>query len=597
LTQGMRDSPESAMAISLDAAGQPIQEHDRIWTKRERLVFPCNSPGGCKYSVPFFLHASEASSFALTDQAGYFLKYCDDQVYQAFEHRLLWISPPQLNRGAVENVNEASPADHATAYLYSDEIVDGVSSPLVMPPSQPSHPEDVLFFADYFRGSQGEPHPAWERIERAGEDPEFTADYVSVGPMAESAVGEELVNDGAGTDPNVTRKPFGQALRLDPGIGRVALRHTHGRLCGAPGSLHVRAHFYDNMKGACPGHWMGLTSRYGSALVGLGSDSARHYAFINGSWRDGAVGGPPIKWHETDVARTLGWHLFEIVFEGECLSIIVDGESKSHIAVEGKHTEETIWLIAKRGGVGQWAGVEMIHTPLRAGIWDMCVRDMVPGNRSPWEVKATEQGRWQVRTNSDGQRIMVRAADALAGTPQQPPLQTPGREKLSQIPSEDKPAPAQWSLNIECWSLPVPETELARIERVMGVFLDHLLTAGVIMPDNLQRIGRCGARNDPQPCYIYRFGTRRLHINLREVEGGRLCLVVRCGGGFFDFAEFARRNGSGEQLKLLRLQRRPTSQGREVMQVASVLSKRERHVHAIGSSSFSSGTRLSISKT
>lgn len=32
-------------------------------------------------------------------------------------------------------------------------------------------------------------------------------------------------------------------------------------------------------------------------------------------------------------------------------------------------------------------------------------------------------------------------------------------------------------------------------------------------------------------------------------------MVVRCGGGFMDFAEFGRKNGSVEQLKLLRAQR------------------------------------------
>merc|ERR1711964_155977 len=100
------------------------------------------------------------------------------------------------------------------------------------------------------------------------------------------------------------------------------------------------------------------------------------------------------------------------------------------------------------------------------------------------------------------------------------------------------------------------------------------------MPENFQRVGRCGARTDPQPCYIYRFGTRRLHINIREAEGGRLCLVVRCGGGFIDFAEFARKNGSTEQIKLLKIQRQATG-GREVMQLASVFSKGERRIKEV----------------
>merc|ERR1719409_498866 len=138
------------------------------------------------------------------------------------------------------------------------------------------------------------------------------------------------------------------------------------------------------------------------------------------------------------------------------------------------------------------------------------------------------------------------------------------------------PTPPVGALTIECWSLPGPEPELARIERVMAVFVEHLLAAGVVMPENFQRIGRCGARTDPQPCYIYRFGTRRLHLSIRESEGGRLCLVVRCGGGFLDFAEFARKNGNMEQCKLAKM--RQPAQGREVVQLASVYSKGERRV-------------------
>merc|ERR1719408_708571 len=126
---------------------------------------------------------------------------------------------------------------------------------------------------------------------------------------------------------------------------------------------------------------------------------------------------------------------------------------------------------------------------------------------------------------------------------------------------------AAGALTIQCWSLPGPESDLARIERVMSTFVEQLLAAGIAMPENFQRVGRCGARTDPQPCYIYRFGTRRLHISIREAEGGRLCLVVRCGGGFLDFAEFARRHGSVERLKLQR-QSEP-QKGRQVLRLAS----------------------------
>merc|ERR1719401_3250191 len=124
----------------------------------------------------------------------------------------------------------------------------------------------------------------------------------------------------------------------------------------------------------------------------------------------------------------------------------------------------------------------------------------------------------------------------------------------------------------------------------MSAYMEHFIAAGVVVPENFQRVGQCGSRRDPQPCFIYRFGTRRLHLNIREGEGGRLCLVVRCGGGFLDFAEFARKNGSAEQLKMVRMQR-TSSQGTHVLQVASVLSHRRHQVHDMRPASTSATSR------
>merc|ERR1712217_701033 len=92
----------------------------------------------------------------------------------------------------------------------------------------------------------------------------------------------------------------------------------------------------------------------------------------------------------------------------------------------------------------------------------------------------------------------------------------------------------------------------ARLDRVVGILLEQLQFAGVTMPENFRRLETC---KEPQHgnCYTYSFGTRRLHITTREAMGGRLTLVVRCGGGFLDFVEFVRRNGSLEQLRLQRM--------------------------------------------
>jgi len=122
-------------------------------------------------------------------------------------------------------------------------------------------------------------------------------------------------------------------------------------------------------------------------------------------------------------------------------------------------------------------------------------------------------------------------------------------------------------LAIECWMKP-GETDLQRLDRVMDVFLGKLLESGVVLPDNISRIGKCG-QPEHDACYVYNFGTRRLHIATREGDAGRLTLVVRIGGGFIDFVEFVRRNGS---LEKLRLERRPDSKGHEHIRLSSVMS-------------------------
>jgi hypothetical protein len=141
------------------------------------------------------------------------------------------------------------------------------------------------------------------------------------------------------------------------------------------------------------------------------------------------------------------------------------------------------------------------------------------------------------------------------------------RKVVSQRPSTAPTAPTT-ALTIECWALPGSETQLARMDRVMGAFLDSLRAAGVTLPDNIQRMKQCSDTQHSN-CYIYSFGMRRLHLATREIEGGRILLVVRCGGGFSDFADFAMRHGSIEQLKL---QRQRTIGSRNVVQVSSVLS-------------------------
>jgi len=131
-------------------------------------------------------------------------------------------------------------------------------------------------------------------------------------------------------------------------------------------------------------------------------------------------------------------------------------------------------------------------------------------------------------------------------------------------------SPAFGGLTVECWSRP-GEDAMQRLDRVMEEFLEKLREAKVVIPSNLRRLGPCEEPLHPN-CVLYSFGTRRLHIQVREGDNGQLTLVVRCGGGFLDFVAFVRRHGSLEELKL---QRRVDATGRERIQLVSVMTNRK----------------------
>lgn len=116
------------------------------------------------------------------------------------------------------------------------------------------------------------------------------------------------------------------------------------------------------------------------------------------------------------------------------------------------------------------------------------------------------------------------------------------------VPQDQVPVQAARGVVLDCWST-LGETELEQIERVVAHFVQMMHDQGVALPDNIRMVSQCKEAAHRR-CFVYRFGTRRLHFAARAMDDGRLLLVVRCGGGFMDFVEFARRHGGLEQIKL-----------------------------------------------
>lgn len=110
--------------------------------------------------------------------------------------------------------------------------------------------------------------------------------------------------------------------------------------------------------------------------------------------------------------------------------------------------------------------------------------------------------------------------------------------------------PPQPQIAFECWSIP-KETDIDQIERVVAHFVELLQGEGVALPGNIRLVAPCREASHRR-CFVYRFGTRRLHFATRSLDDGRLLLVVRCGGGFMDFLDFARRHGALERSRMQR---------------------------------------------
>jgi hypothetical protein len=212
------------------------------------------------------------------------------------------------------------------------------------------------------------------------------------------------------------------------------------------------------------------------------------------------------------------------------------------------------------------------------------VQNVMQGARKPWVIECEEQGCWRLRSGDNrmiGYKKVEAAENAHASALHDAALASPTatetphersyeetlqEEACAEVIEAAQEEGVSHGLSIECWSLPVPETELERLDRVMNTFLERLQAAGVVVPVNFQRLRQCGMDQHAK-CYVYRFGTRRLHVQVQN-QGGRLSIVVRCGGGFLDFATFAQRHGRMEQLKL---HPRSDLQGNQTMRFNSVL--------------------------
>eukprot|EP00927_Polykrikos_kofoidii_P048610 TRINITY_DN42863_c0_g1_i1.p1 TRINITY_DN42863_c0_g1~~TRINITY_DN42863_c0_g1_i1.p1 ORF type:complete len:620 (+),score=72.81 TRINITY_DN42863_c0_g1_i1:75-1934(+) len=164
----------------------------------------------------------------------------------------------------------------------------------------------------------------------------------------------------------------------------------------------------------------------------------------------------------------------------------------------------------------------------------------------------------EVQARSDAAAAIVAEVPPLSASPAVGETQQSAVEKAAVPATPAVPAVAgeaaraeATGLTITCWALS-EESDLDQMERAVAHFIAMAEAQGVALPPNIRLIAPCKEAAHKR-CFVYRFGTRRLHFAVRQETDDRLQVVVRCGGGFMDFMAFARRNGGLEHLRMRRV--------------------------------------------
>lgn len=602
---------------------------ESIWTRWQVLWIP-EINNEASYCLPFFAHY-DLGPLLFTNPAGDPLPVCADTLYKASDHQLLWISYPadaeQPPGGATVHlywIREGDKRAEGTEHLWSDAVLlQAEASPFVCQ-------ADMFALAEYWASRPA--HAAWDvvgtsaeklgtRVSVAGPPSDMLALGSSDGPSPQGPAGAAL------RDSKLARAPMGLPLHLLASSTKPLCLTRRLPSVDSCGRLHLRARFYDCGTDQAF-FWLTFASRLGQAAVGVVPAIKGFYAVIGDTQPLSNGHGT---WQATGAARTQDWHVLELALQqeaqGSMLTILLDSQVVCQLQCTARCPSEEVSLKVMPGTEAYWAGIEVLHTPPGHETWEVGVMSVSAGNRRPWRVRSAKQGRWKTTAGQPGIEVLPVEEEAEAEEEEQaPPAAQEGgeeqEEELEEVGEEclheasphccaggespesstesesegEAATPARSSvtarkpvrkkgrkrtkksrpatpdafegLAVECWTKP-DETAMQRLDRVMGDFLQKLCEAGVAMPSNIRRLGAC---EEPQHsnCALYSFGTRRLHLQVREGDNGRLTIVVRCGGGFLDFVAFVRRHGSIEDVKL---QKRTDANGKQRVQLVSVLAQ------------------------
>eukprot|EP00931_Biecheleriopsis_adriatica_P119180 TRINITY_DN94433_c0_g1_i1.p1 TRINITY_DN94433_c0_g1~~TRINITY_DN94433_c0_g1_i1.p1 ORF type:complete len:726 (+),score=92.36 TRINITY_DN94433_c0_g1_i1:34-2211(+) len=442
-----------------------------VWTKRQRLSFPppwgwqqgAQAPEEIDFSsfgLPLYLCHGDCDDAVLTSAEGEreTLPVCEDVLYQALDHRLFWVKAPrsghvffysQVERGAKPEPDEGAAAGVLQIFKTWDINGDGIISETElcsvlaevgieeqkarrMFESADMNSDGQIDYAEFVHWVYHGDIPSELRQRLLGQSGLTLMQAEATLPLADffrddvnailsrwvlqsdvkhnPAAKISIRNFG---DDAPTGGRIGQAIAMDTVAGYIALGRSLSFSSTEGSRLHLRAHFFDDGEEySATGHWLGLQSGLGTASIGLGFAMDGCYSVLNGKVA-GADIGKYYRWTRTSVDRTAGWHLFEIVLEEGEVKFIIDSELVLYAPAEGGTCDGTeVWLYARCGGAGVWAGVELFYLP-KPEHAEPRVR---PGGRYPWVVH-TEKGRWQADDQGILQSVLFERGAVAFVTP------------------------------------------------------------------------------------------------------------------------------------------------------------------------------------
>jgi len=603
----------------------------QVWKQKQIIMFP-DLICGSRYSVPFFMHKGIGESF-LADDSGQPLRFCEDTSYHAADHKLLWIDVPERQ------------LSFTTAHLYLDAIVspltftfdtDGNSAGQ---DAAPSRPETMFCLADHFvQDGNGLPQDwciRYSTPSSAEKSVTVRRPLVLWGPLQKLLGGgclrlssrlgqisifraldwapvqwerlhvrarffDDLSENSAGCNGHWLGfvSPLGAGA---VGVATVDHAHyscVHGDWDSNPWTPHAVArgtgwHTFELIWEVDKWDDMTLLVKVDGVLLAQRRAVPR---------RDAAacvcITAEPGSSRSADKAMWGSIEVLHTPFGGGTWDVGVQTLTPSCRRPWRVQTVENgHWLKeCQQFREMKAAEVEVLEAAL-AGP-PVC-EPALPPEPEPEAITAETSDEEPVSDHTpepldepdveEDIHQEIQESIEPEKTPEPPRAPHPERPVSQRSRRKVGPRPrtspvTSWSnssaLAIECWSMP-NETQLARMDRVMAHFLSSLRDAGVTLPANVQRVGNCQEVPPHTACYVYCFGTRRLHVSTREAEGGKLLLVVRIGGGFVDFVEFAQKHGSLEHLRLEK--RDAEERGKHVVRLSSVLSSRHRRVKEVAS--------------